>query len=204
VLGPPLTEAEGAARQARLLLDRYGVVSRESLEREHLRWDWAQLYHVFQQLELRGEVRRGYFVEGLSGAQFARPEAVEALRRPPVADEPVVVLAAADPAQLFGGEYAAVQTPRFARVPSTHVAFAAGVPIVVFEDHGARISTRPDAPTAQLQRALLAYVQRPYGSRRITVETWNGRPVFASEGQPLLQATGFKNTPGGMEWWASP
>jgi len=202
VLGPPPTEAEGATQQARLLLARYGVVSRESLEREHLRWDWAQLYRVFQRLELRGEVRRGYFVEGLSGAQFALPEAVEALRRPAAGDDSVLVLAAADPANLFGSEFAGVDAPRFARVPSTHVALAAGVPVVVFEDNGARLSTRPGTPAGVLQRAVTEYVRRPFGPSRVSVEQWNGQTLAGSEGQAILRAAGFANTPGGMEWRA--
>ncbi len=204
VLGPPLTDAEGTTRQATLLLARCGVVSRESLERENLRWDWARLYPIFQRLELRGGVRRGYFVEGLSGAQFALPEAVEALRRPAAGDEEVVVLAAADPANIFGGEYATVDTPRFARVPSTHVALAAGQPVVVFEDNGGRIATQPDTPPVVIERAVAAYMARPYAPRRIVVNQWNGRPVVGSDGQPVLQALGFHNTPGGMEYWASP
>jgi ATP-dependent Lhr-like helicase len=203
-LGPAVSESEGVERAARLLLDRYGVVSRESLEREDLRWDWSQLYRVFQRLELRGEVRRGYFVEGLSGAQFALPEAVEALRRPPPGDAIVFVLAAADPANLFGSAYASAETPRFARLASTHVALAGGVPVVVFEDNGARISTRPGTPPDVVQRALVAYVSRPFGPTHIAVEHWNGRPVATSDGQPLLVAAGFRNTPGGMAWWAPP
>jgi ATP-dependent Lhr-like helicase len=65
-------------------------------------------------MEMRGEVRRGYFVQGLPGVQFALPEAVERLRgwtRPqaPDAGQPVpnsieelVLLNACDPANLFG------------------------------------------------------------------------------------------------------
>jgi ATP-dependent Lhr-like helicase len=75
---------------------------------------WGALYAQFQLMEMRGEVRRGYFVQGLPGVQFALPEAVERLRewtRPqtPSAGEPVpssteelVLLNACDPANLFG------------------------------------------------------------------------------------------------------
>lgn len=204
VLGPPPTEAEGAETLARLLLDRYGVVSRECLAHESVRWQWAQLYPVLQRLELRGEVRRGYFVEGLSGAQFALPEAVDRLRRPMPHDALPVVLAAIDPANIFGGEFANVEAPRFARVPSTHVALAGGVPVMVFEENGVRLTPRAGIAPEVLQRALTAYLTRPGAPRRVIVEQWDGLQVAASAGQDLLHGVGFKNTPGGMEWWANP
>jgi ATP-dependent Lhr-like helicase len=79
-------------------------VARESLDRETLPADWSQLYSVLQNMELRGEVRRGYFVTGLSGAQFALPEAVERLRAAP--GDAVFLLNAADPANIYGGDIA--------------------------------------------------------------------------------------------------
>ncbi len=104
ILGPALAPDERLRRLARLLLARYGVVARESLDRETLPADWSQLYPVLQNMELRGEVRRGYFVTGLSGAQFALPEAVERLRAAP--GDAVFLLNAADPANIYGGDIA--------------------------------------------------------------------------------------------------
>ena len=65
---------------ARALLRRYGVVSRRISEKESLHVSWFELIRVFRQLEARGEIRGGYFVGGLSGEQFARPEAIGLLR----------------------------------------------------------------------------------------------------------------------------
>ena len=107
VWGKEVPFEERIARQARQLLQCYGVVTREALENlEESGWDWAALYAQLQILEMRGEVRRGYFVQGLPGVQFALPEAVERLRdwtRPdaPGAEE-LVLLNACDPANLFG------------------------------------------------------------------------------------------------------
>jgi ATP-dependent Lhr-like helicase len=154
---------------------------------------------VLQRLELRGEVRRGYFVAGLSGAQFALPDAVERLREAP--DEAVIVLNATDPANVFGG--ALGEAPRFARVPSTHLALLRGQPVMVFEDRGNRITTLPDVPPEVLERAFQAYLTRPHAPSRIVVSEWNGARVSASAGQAMLRAIGFKSTPAGMEWWAS-
>jgi ATP-dependent Lhr-like helicase len=137
-------------------------------------------------------------VAGLSGAQFALPQAVERLREAP--DDAVIVLNAADPANVFGG--ALGETPRFARVPSTHLALLRGQPVVVFEDRGGRITTLPDVAPEVLERAVRAYLQRPHTPSRVVVSEWNGARVSASAGQAVLRALGFKNTPAGMEWWA--
>jgi ATP-dependent Lhr-like helicase len=200
VPGQPLSPDELAERQARLLLARYGIVARDCLERELGLLDWVRLYPVLQRLELRGEVRRGYFVTGLAGAQFAVPAAVEALRAPPA--DSVVLLNALDPANIYGGELAVPGAPRFARVPSTHVAQARGRPVVVFEDNGSRITAAPEASADQIGRSLQAYVARPGAARRIVVAQWNGLPVLHSDGEPLLRAAGFRSTPGGLEWWS--
>ena len=69
--------AEFAARQ---LLRRYGLLQRRLLERERIPVPWRDIVRASRQLELRGEIRGGRFVAGLSGEQYALPEAVELLR----------------------------------------------------------------------------------------------------------------------------
>ena len=66
---------------AGVLLERYGIVSRELALLDEMMPPWRVLYEVLSRLELAGEVRRGYFVEGLAGAQFALPEAIGQLQR---------------------------------------------------------------------------------------------------------------------------
>ena len=73
LLGRPLSEDELVMRRARQLLARWGVVTRACLERESPLFDWQALSDLLSRLEMRGEVRRGYFVEGLPGLQFALP-----------------------------------------------------------------------------------------------------------------------------------
>jgi len=81
---------EGSIEEfARILLKRYGVVSRRLAAKETFRVPWFELLRAFRRLEARGEIRGGYFVGGLSGEQFARPEAIgycalSAKRRPKV------------------------------------------------------------------------------------------------------------------------
>ena len=111
--------ASGAAERRRtlaeLLLERYGIVTREQVLAEGIRGGFAMLYDTFCNLETLGICRRGYFVEGMGGAQFALPGAVERLRAAPGlaagrAGGPggegerdrTLVIAAADPAQPYG------------------------------------------------------------------------------------------------------
>jgi ATP-dependent helicase Lhr and Lhr-like helicase len=65
---------------AELLLERYGIVTREQVLAERVEGGFAALYETFCNLETLGVCRRGYFVQGLGGAQFALPGAVERLR----------------------------------------------------------------------------------------------------------------------------
>ncbi|MEO8192665.1 MAG: hypothetical protein ABI681_02360 [Gemmatimonadales bacterium] len=104
VLGRMAGEEERAARIARYWLDRYGIVAREMWRRERPRVSWRSIYMELKRFEFRGEVRRGYFVRGLSGAQFATATAVELIRSIAGEEEsskPYVVLAASDPANIY-------------------------------------------------------------------------------------------------------
>ncbi|MEO8576650.1 MAG: DEAD/DEAH box helicase [Gemmatimonadales bacterium] len=104
ILGRIASEEERALQIARYWLDRYGIVSREIWRRERPRIGWRSIYRELKRLEFRGEARRGYFVRGLGGAQFATSSAVELLRSIAAEDQtskPYVVLAASDPANVY-------------------------------------------------------------------------------------------------------
>jgi ATP-dependent Lhr-like helicase len=182
VLGQ-MSDEERAEKLARVYLARYGIVTRECLEREDRASDWAMLYPIFNRWEMRGEIRRGYFVEGLSGVQFAAKDAVEMLRA--ASADALIVINAADPANIAD----------VARVASTHVVLSRGEPIVIAEDNGERIVARGEE--GALKRALQTYVAR--APRRIVVKTWNGASVRGSAGETILQSLGFYRAPTGME-----
>ena len=97
-------EQQAAVSWAEQLLNRWGVVFRDLLDRESAAPAWGQLVQVFRRLEARGEIRGGRFISGVSGEQYATPEAVELLRsvRDEKPDDKTVVLAAADPINLCG------------------------------------------------------------------------------------------------------
>ncbi len=96
--------AESALESAtRVLLQRYGVLFRDLLQRESNAPRWRDLLRMLRRLEARGDVRGGRFVTGFSGEQYALPEAVESLRlQRNTADDSTTTLAASDPCNLIG------------------------------------------------------------------------------------------------------
>ncbi len=155
LLQPVPTPTEAAHAQAMQLVERYGVVTREAVMAEGLVGGFTAVYGVLKVLEERGQVRRGYFVDGLGAAQFAVPGAVDRLRsaretpdpiiRPDDVPEPVV-LAATDPAQPYGAALAWPDTfGRPSRNASSLVVLRAGRPLVWFDRRGHHLVTFPDA-----------------------------------------------------------
>jgi ATP-dependent Lhr-like helicase len=117
---------------ARVLLRRYGVVSRRIAEKESLSVPWFELIRVFRRFEARGEVRGGYFVGGLSGEQFARPEAIGLLRsiRKAKANGELLTISAADPLNLVG---ILAPGPRIAAITPHRILLRDGVPIAALK-----------------------------------------------------------------------
>lgn len=100
-----VSDTEWAHAMATLLLDRYGVVAAETARSENVPGGFEALYPVLREMEEAGHIRRGYFVHGLAGRQFALPAAVERLRRErkgPAKRGPIGILPAVDPANPWG------------------------------------------------------------------------------------------------------
>ena len=134
--GPPLSPTERLHQLALALLDRHGVLVRESVMAEGLEGGFSAVYPMLRALEEAGRIRRGYFVAGLGAAQFALAGALERLRavREPASatgDAPAVhVLAAADPANPYG---AAVPWPRRGENDRRPLPRAAGAAVVLVD-----------------------------------------------------------------------
>jgi len=209
VMGKPISLGERTARQARQLLARYGVVTHECLENETGSWDWSLIYRELQRQEMRGEVRRGYFVQGLSGAQFALPDVVEQLRAlrdgpedaAPVSGVPVV-LNACDPACLYGPTREDMpEALTFTRAPSTWLVQVRGLPVLVAANTGIALTTAPGVDDGTLQRALEAlFAHLITFETRVIIETWNDEPVLDSAGANLIEAVGAYRYYPGMAW----
>lgn len=183
---------------AELLLERQGIVTRDGVRGEGIPGGYAAVYGQMRALETLGVCRRGYFVEGLGGAQFALPGAVERLRelRPREDEEPeTLVLAAADPAQPYG---AALPWPKRAGARAARVAGAfvvlLGGEAALFVERGGRSLVPLREPEEEWLRvalaALVSYVKQG-GAKRLAVERFDGEPVAETEIMPLLLEAGF-------------
>jgi ATP-dependent Lhr-like helicase len=183
---------------AELLLERQGIVTRDGVRGEGIPGGYGAVYGELKALETLGLCRRGYFVEGLGGAQFALGGAVERLRelRPQDGEEPeALVLAAADPAQPYG---ASLPWPkragaRAARVAGAHVILLDGEPALFVERGGRSLVPLRDPEEEWLRKALEALVAhvRATGAKRLAVERFDGEPVTESECISLLIDAGF-------------
>jgi ATP-dependent Lhr-like helicase len=183
---------------AELLLERHGIVTRDSVRAEGIPGGYSAVYGELKALETLGLCRRGYFVEGLGGAQFALGGAVERLRelRASEEDEPdVLVLAAAEPAQPYG---ASLPWPkragaRAARVAGAHVVLIGGEAALFVERGGRSLVPLRDPDEAWLRPALAALVEhvRRGRAKRLAVERFDGEPVAESDAMPLLVEAGF-------------
>jgi ATP-dependent helicase Lhr and Lhr-like helicase len=187
---------------AELLLERYGIVTREQVLAEGIPGGFSILYDTLGQLETLGVCRRGYFIEGLGGAQFALPGAVERLRSQRAdADSPPIVLAATDPAQPYG---AALPWPkreedarRPQRVAGAYVVLAGAEPVLYVERGGKGIATLVDADDPRLRPSLEALAAFVTGGRglKLSLERVDGEPVVGSDWEPLLVELGFRAGP---------
>jgi len=133
---------------ARVLLHRYGVVFRRLLERESFPVTWYELGRIYRRWEARGEIRGGYFVGGISGEQFALPEAIGLLRsiRKASPDGELIALSAADPLNLQG---VLTPGPRIAALTANRILFFDGLPIAALE--AGEIRKFADTPVSDLQ-----------------------------------------------------
>ncbi len=188
---------------AELLLERQGIVTRDGVRAEGIAGGYSAVYGELKALETLGLCRRGYFVEGLGGAQFALGGAVERIRelRPREDDTlEVKVLAAADPAQPYG---AAVPWPkragaRAARVAGAYVVLLGGEAALFVERGGKTLVPLRDPDPEWLRPALSAlvgHVKSRRGAKRLAVERFDGEPIGETDAMELLVEAGFTAGP---------
>jgi ATP-dependent Lhr-like helicase len=223
VLGPPtaqgrwsLVEADlpsaaiGATDRARALaaalLERHGIVTREAVRGEGHPGGFAGVYPVLRALEEVGRARRGYFVAGLGGAQFALPGAVDRLRAPagPGPGAGTLVLAATDPANAYGIAlpWPVPESPeRHAtarRVAGAYVVLLDGLASLYLERGGrGLVALRPlDGTWEERAVTALGTLVDSGRLRRLALERYD-------EGlAPVLRAAGFVPSPKGLVRYA--
>ena len=204
-----LSPEEREEARAHLLLARYGVLSRELAQ-----GDWSTLRHTLLRMEYGGEVVRGYFVEGLSGEQYALEDTLRDLETPSRRAEPHVLVTISDPANLWGRVFTLTrrdgQRVSAARIPTTWLIVRAGRPVLLVEGQGRSLTPLAGWEAVDLAgaiRALQAVVASPLPLRRVRrldVEEWDGRPLRESEAFDAFVATGFTVDGARLSWDGHP
>jgi ATP-dependent helicase Lhr and Lhr-like helicase len=202
-----------AAALTQQLLTRHGVVARDVTAVEPLPGGFSTIYPVLRRLEDTGRVRRGYFVAGLGGAQFAEPGAIDLLRAEhDPGDAPVAVtMAATDPANPYG---ALVEWPNWG-ASSLKASRVAGARVVLVDgyatgwigrgDRSVLVAVPDEDPDRSrrclaLAREMVRLAHLATAERRgWLVAELNGEPATASPLARYFVETGFAVTSGGLQ-----
>src|SRR5579864_941278 len=197
LLRPTASPTEFLHATAGALLQRYGVLTREAALAENVVGGFAALYPVLRAMEEAGKLRRGYFIDGLGGLQFALPGAVDRLRAARDDHGSVVALAATDPASPMGTSVPWPEHSRMTRAAGAYIVLEGGELRLYLERGGRSLLTVGDVDLAHLQ-ALAAIAAR---SEKLEIQSINGGPVKGSGLEPLLREAGFGSTPKGVVLW---
>jgi len=180
-----------------MLLERYGLASRAAAQFEEIPGGYASIYPVLREMEERGRLRRGHFVEGLAGSQFALAGAVERLRahrdRP---GKETRALLAVDPANPYGGILPwpeAEHGGRPRRVPGAWVVLHRGELALYMEKGGRTLLSfgpfsDPDVARAALETLMRLPRRRPH---RLRIGSIDDRPPVEGPYFDLLRELGF-------------
>lgn len=195
LLRTSISPTERLYAQTELLLQRYGILTREHALAEGLTGGFVGIYPVLRSLEESGKIRRGYFVEGLGGSQFALPGAVDRLRNQRGGKAEITLLAAIDPANAYGVTSAWPDlNGRGARAAGAYVILDAGE-LRLYVERGRRsILTSDTIEPAHVEK--LAVIAARAG--KIEINNVNGAPVGESTIQTLLLEAGFVPTHKGL------
>ena len=194
------SDTERAHGIASALLDRYGVVSAEAAAAESIPGGFSAIGRVLRAMEEAGKVRRGYFVDKLSGAQFAHPGAVDRLRDARRDDVSLMVLAATDPANPWGAllswPVATNSELRPSRRAGNSVVLVRGLPALYVEPKGKKLTsfsnTAPEDRAMAIAKGLPIIAAR-VKSRSLRIETIDGQPARTSPMAEVLTSAGFRS-----------
>jgi ATP-dependent Lhr-like helicase len=209
-----------AITRAEALLARYGIVTRAAVTAERTPGGFAGMYRVLSAFEEAGRCRRAYALEGLGGAQFAAPGAVDELREldrmrqarmsaeaaaPPQGSaqprpEGAVVLAAADPAQPWGAllPWPAAQGSRPTRAAGAFVVLLDGELTLHLERGGRTLTVFSDQPHRVQAAAAALVAQFTAHGIRCAITRVNGEDAASSPALNPLLAAGLRRAPRGL------
>ncbi|MEV6321533.1 DEAD/DEAH box helicase [Nocardia sp. NPDC051787] len=204
---------------ADLLLERYGVLTRGSVQNEGVPGGFALMYRVLTEFEDRGRCRRGYFVDSLGGAQFSTTDVVDRLRSfdteraRPESRQPtgtVLALAACDPANPYGAALAWPKSNvegghRPGRKAGALVVLVDGELVLYLERGGKTLLTFTEDPDARRGAAqALADLVRHRRVDSLVIDRVNGDTVHGNTFAGFLIEAGFSATPRGLRLRSRP
>ncbi len=202
-----VNEQDSLEIYARILLERYGIVSKGIVYKTgEIDVVWNDLYEIYQRMELSGEIERGYFVDGLDGAQFGLPEAVDELPgRSRVGlltsrvDDCPVLINSCDPAYLYSatGPFDA-GFHRMNRLPSNYAVLCGGRPVLTLELGSGTLRMSEDIDETDMPRFISVLTQlldspwpiRPY--RKVEISSFGAQPAVGSPIDAILRSCGFE------------
>ena len=203
-----VSDTERLMAWSQTLLERYGVVSREAALSEQIPGGFTPLYQTYKVMEESGRVRRGYFVEGLSGAQFAWSQTVDRLRSEPDANslkEPVI-LSTPDPANPYG---ALLPWPENAgrprRASGTLTVMVEGHPVFFVEKGAKKITSFPKVEEPDFLEAGLRgldKIARGIRGKMIQLAELDGQHPSKSPLYAALKGYGFRDDYHGITYMA--
>ncbi|MEU2032177.1 ATP-dependent helicase [Nocardia amamiensis] len=201
------------------LLERYGVLTRGSVQNEGVPGGFALMYRVLTEFEDRGRCRRGYFVDSLGGAQFSTTDVVDRLRSfdteraRPESRQPtgtVLALAACDPANPYGAALAWPKSDvegghRPGRKAGALVVLVDGELVLYLERGGKTLLTFTEDPDARRGAAqALADLVRHRRVDSLVIDRVNGDTVHGNTFAGFLTEAGFSTTPRGLRLRSRP
>ena len=197
LLDPSVSDTERAHARVTTLLERYGLVSRAAAQFEEIPGGYGSIYPVLREMEERGRLRRGHFVEGLAGSQFALAGAVERMRaHRQDAPAETRALAAVDPANPYGSILPWPESRRAARprrVPGSWVILHHGRLALYMEKGGRSLLTfapfeEPEVARQTLETLMRLPRRRP---QRLRIAAIDERPPMESPFAGLFLDLGF-------------
>lgn len=200
---------------ADMLLERYGVLTRGSVQNEGVPGGFALMYRVLTEFEDRGRCRRGYFIDSLGGAQFSTTDVVDRLRsfdtdRSHITKDrqhtgSALALAASDPANPYG---AALPWPKGSAEGAGHrpgrkagaiVVLIDGELTLYLERGGKTLLTFTEDPNArQTAATALAGLVRDRRVDSLVIDKVDGESVHGNTFAGFLAEAGFAQTPRGL------
>jgi ATP-dependent Lhr-like helicase len=197
LVDPSISDTERAYARATMLLERWGIVGRQAAQFEEIPGGYSAIYPVLREVEERGRLRRGHFVEDFAGSQFALPGAVERLREHrDLLKEETRALLAVDPANPYGAilpwpENGSAGRPR--RVPGAWVVLHRGELALYMEKGGRTLLSfgpfrEPEVARAALETLMRLPRRRPH---RLRIGTIDEKPPVEGPYFELLRKLGF-------------